>query len=49
MFASFNSSGRNGAVGALRTALFQRFADRYFPGRRTRDASIRRRPSSMRR
>jgi CubicO group peptidase (beta-lactamase class C family) len=34
IFASFNSSGRNGAVGDLRSALFQRFADRYFPGPR---------------
>lgn len=32
IFASFNSSGRNGAVSDLRSALFQRFAGRYFPG-----------------
>lgn len=31
LYASFNSSGRDGAVQGLRTALFQDFADRYFP------------------
>ncbi|HEY6455021.1 MAG TPA: serine hydrolase domain-containing protein [Steroidobacteraceae bacterium] len=32
LFFSFNSQGRSGAVGPLRTALFNAFADRYFPG-----------------
>ena len=32
IFMSFNSSGKEGAVGALRTLLFQQFADRYLPG-----------------
>lgn len=31
LYASFNSPGKAGAVGTLRTALFQDFADRYFP------------------
>ncbi len=31
-FISFNSSGKEGAVGALREAFFRNFADRYFPG-----------------
>lgn len=30
-YVSFNSAGKNGAVGPLRGALFQDFADRYFP------------------
>lgn len=30
-YVSFNSPGKGGAVQALRTALFQDFADRYFP------------------
>ncbi|MCA1660685.1 MAG: hypothetical protein LC648_00360 [Novosphingobium sp.] len=34
IFASFNSAGKDGAVGQLRTTLFERFADRYFPGQR---------------
>lgn len=32
LYVSFNSRGRDGAAGGLRTALFQDFADRYFPG-----------------
>ena len=32
LFFSFNSQGNQGAVGPLRTALFNAFADRYFPG-----------------
>ncbi|WP_199753441.1 serine hydrolase domain-containing protein [Luteimonas cucumeris] len=32
LFVSFNSAGREGAVGPLRTALFEQFADRYMPG-----------------
>ncbi len=31
-YASFNSPGKAGAVGALRGAVFEDFADRYFPG-----------------
>jgi CubicO group peptidase (beta-lactamase class C family) len=31
-YVSFNSLGRDGAAGQLRGALFQDFADRYFPG-----------------
>ena len=31
LYASFNSPGRAGAVGALRTALLQDFIDRYLP------------------
>lgn len=30
-YVSFNSSGKDGAVGKLRTAMFQDFADRYLP------------------
>ena len=30
-YVSFNSAGKDGAVGGLRGALFQDFADRYFP------------------
>jgi CubicO group peptidase (beta-lactamase class C family) len=30
-YVSFNSPGKQGAAGGLRTALFQDFADRYFP------------------
>ena len=31
-YASFNSPGKAGAVGGLRGAVFEDFADRYFPG-----------------
>jgi CubicO group peptidase (beta-lactamase class C family) len=31
-FISFNSSGKEGAVGPLREAFYRNFADRYFPG-----------------
>ncbi len=31
LFVSFNSSGKEGAAGSLRAALFNEFADRYFP------------------
>jgi len=31
IYMSFNSPGKAGAVGVLRSALFQDFADRYFP------------------
>jgi hypothetical protein len=33
-YVSFNSLGKEGAAGELRTALFQDFADRYFPAPR---------------
>jgi CubicO group peptidase (beta-lactamase class C family) len=32
LYLSVNSTGREGAAGAIRTALFQQFADRYYPG-----------------
>lgn len=32
LYISFNSSGKERASGALRAALFEDFADRYFPG-----------------
>ncbi|MBV8805754.1 MAG: serine hydrolase [Sinobacteraceae bacterium] len=32
-YVSFNSLGKEGAAGSLRTALFDDFADRYFPGK----------------
>jgi CubicO group peptidase (beta-lactamase class C family) len=32
LYMSFNSTGREGAVGGLRSALFEQFADRYLPG-----------------
>lgn len=31
-FISFNSGGKDGAVGPLREAFYRNFADRYFPG-----------------
>ena len=31
-FISFNSAGKEGAVGPLREAFYRNFADRYFPG-----------------
>jgi CubicO group peptidase (beta-lactamase class C family) len=31
-YISFNSAGKDGAVGPLREAFFRNFADRYFPG-----------------
>ena len=31
IFLSFNSTGKEGAVGPLREAIFAQFADRYFP------------------
>lgn len=31
VFASFNSTGKEGAVGGIRSALFEQFIDRYFP------------------
>ncbi|WP_254621142.1 serine hydrolase [Sphingomonas sp. CL5.1] len=35
LYVSFNSPGRQGAVGTLRNALFEDFADRYFPNQGT--------------
>ena len=32
LFMSFNSAGKEGAAGGIRTQLFEQFADRYFPG-----------------
>ena len=32
LFVSMNSAGKEGASGAIRTALFEQFADRYLPG-----------------
>jgi CubicO group peptidase (beta-lactamase class C family) len=34
IFVSVNSGGREGVAGQIRTALFEDFADRYFPGAR---------------
>lgn len=34
LFVSVNSAGANGATGPLRSALFEQFADRYFPAPR---------------
>jgi len=34
LFVSFNSAGRNGAVGQVRAQLFREFSDRYFPAAR---------------
>ena len=31
LYVSVNSAGRDGAAGAIRTSLFDQFADRYFP------------------
>jgi hypothetical protein len=31
LFMSFNSTGTEGGVGGVRTALFEQFTDRYFP------------------
>ena len=31
IFMSFNSAGKNGAAGPLRSEIFEQFADRYFP------------------
>jgi hypothetical protein len=39
LYVSFNSPGKQGAVGALRGALFQDFADRYFPAT-TKDGQV---------
>ncbi|WP_246448797.1 serine hydrolase domain-containing protein [Sphingomonas sabuli] len=33
LYASFNSGGEEGGVNGVRVALFEQFADRYFPGK----------------
>jgi CubicO group peptidase (beta-lactamase class C family) len=38
-FVSFNSRGKEGAAGTLRVALFEDFADRYFPDESAHDAA----------
>ena len=49
-YVSFNSPGKEGAAGGLRNALFQDFADRYFPGDETETSMSTTRPRpSMRR
>ena len=40
LYASFNSPGKAGAVGNLRTALFHDFADRYFPDTAPADGRV---------
>lgn len=32
LYMSFNSTGKDGAVGGIRSSLFEQFADRYLPG-----------------
>ena len=39
-YVSFNSAGKAGAAGTLRGALFQDFADRYFPGTSPPDGQV---------
>ncbi|MES2054498.1 MAG: serine hydrolase domain-containing protein [Pseudomonadota bacterium] len=39
-YVSFNSAGKNGAVGGLRGAMFQDFADRYLPSIATADGKV---------
>ncbi len=39
-YVSFNSLGKEGAAGSLRSALFDDFADRYFPAAETHAAAI---------
>lgn len=40
IFVSFNSAGKEGAVGPLRVALFEDFADRYFPAPATEAVKV---------
>ncbi|MBY8822145.1 serine hydrolase domain-containing protein [Sphingomonas colocasiae] len=40
MFVSLNSTGRDGATGAVRGALLAQFADRYFPAPPPRDGRV---------
>ncbi|MGH6616884.1 serine hydrolase domain-containing protein [Sphingomonas sp.] len=39
-YVSFNSAGKNGAVGGLRGAMFQDFADRYLPSIAPADGTV---------
>jgi CubicO group peptidase (beta-lactamase class C family) len=39
-YVSFNSPGKEGAAGALRGALFEDFADRYFPVEEKKDVQV---------
>ena len=39
-YVSFNSLGKDGAAGGLRSALFQDFADRYFPAALTQTPAV---------
>ena len=39
-YVSFNSLGKEGAAGGLRGALFEEFADRYFPAAETNAAKV---------
>ena len=40
LYVSFNSGGKGGAAGTLRTALFQDFSDRYLPGAGAADGKV---------
>jgi CubicO group peptidase (beta-lactamase class C family) len=40
LFVSVNSVGREGAAGAIRSALFDGFVDRYFPGPATAPSAV---------
>ena len=44
LYVSFNSTGTDGAAGSLRTALFDDFADRYYPAPRNRSSASMRPP-----
>src|SRR3546814_18636060 len=40
VFISMNSAGKDGAAGAVRSALFHKFADRYLPGPPEKPAQV---------
>src|SRR3546814_10998576 len=40
VFISMNSPGKDGAAGAVRSALFHKFADRYLPGPAEKPAQV---------
>ena len=40
VFVSMNSAGKDGAAGAVRSALFHKFADRYLPGPAEKPAQV---------
>ncbi len=40
MFVSLNSTGKDGAAGAIRSALLSQFADRYFPAPEPKDGRV---------